>query len=764
MSCRSGSSASISPCPQHPLLSHQPSVCVFLHCIHEPPLWSSSFSSCLSAPFSTSFVQYIPCPSSAHVQTISALTVFVSKPPQPDLPISNFVHPEGVADEGEEHRGPDDEEGEEQRDAAESAGARPYSEDPAEWPSPHETGNSFRQYMVESGSQKCSEGPYPRSDKNKRCFSKTYCFRLLSNGEKVERDWLLYSKSTNRVYCFACKLFGEAKVADTRLVVGFNNWQCLSKSLTHHETSGSHINAHLMWKELASRLRLDKTTDDELQRALAAEKAHWRSAVSKKVSGSLSWCTQNEFLDSISECVLGKITAQIKASKYFAVELNRTLSVSKHEQTSVIIWYIHTAEKKKVTIAESFVGFTAVKDATGKGLTDTLTGVLDGLGLDLANCRGQSYDNGSNMRGINKGVQALIQQRCPEALFIPCCSHSLNLLLCDAAASNKECLTFFGTIQRLYTICSSSLKSDTWEAKLDSVKAVLLQLGGILDALEQLEEAAGDSKIVSEAKSLSDEIVSMEFLVCLLVWYDLLEINFASKALQAADVSLDTAIRLIDSLKEFLLRYREEGFQKSLEIAGRIAIEMGASPKFKERRFRKQKKALQVLVFNVLVDIVRQELSERFSNLQPVSEKFKFITKMEHMTKAELEESVTAYTLTASDVSRDIIQEIYPASRLLKGYKALEKLNFLIQENLDLVFPDLTVALRVFLTMPLTVASAERSYSKLKLIKTYLRSNMSNDRFTQLAVISIENRVARSISYDATLEKWASAKAQNVTI
>ncbi|KAM7408133.1 hypothetical protein PAMA_016407 [Pampus argenteus] len=137
------------------------------------------------------------------------------------------------------------------------------------------------------------------------------------------------------------------------------------------------------------------------------------------------------------------------------------------------------------------------------------------------------------------------------------------------------------------------------------------------------------------------------------------------------------------------------------------------------------------MVFNVIVDTVLQELSDRFSNLQLVSEKFKFITKMEHMTQAELEESVTRYALTTCDVSRDIIQEMYPASRLLKGYKALEKLNFLIQENLDLVFPNLTVALRVFLTMPLTVASAERSFSKLKLIKTYLRSSMSNDRLTQ---------------------------------
>ena len=104
----------------------------------------------------------------------------------------------------------------------------------------------------------------------------------------------------------------------------------------------------------------------------------------------------NEFLDSISECVLGKISAQIKASKYFAVELDCTPDISKQEQASVIIRYDHTDEKKKVYITESFLGFTAVKDTTGNGLTDTLTGVLDSLGLELTNCRGQSYDNGAN--------------------------------------------------------------------------------------------------------------------------------------------------------------------------------------------------------------------------------------------------------------------------------------------------------------------------------------------------------------------------------
>ncbi len=53
------------------------------------------------------------------------------------------------------------------------------------------------------------------------------------------------------------------------------------------------------------------------------------------------------------------------------------------------------------------------------------------------------------------------------------------------------------------------------------------------------------------------------------------------------------------------------------------------------------------------------------------------------------------------------------------------------------------------MTIPVTVAAVDRSFSKLKLIKTYLRSTMAQERLSGLAVISINDDVSQNLSFDA---------------
>jgi len=61
--------------------------------------------------------------------------------------------------------------------------------------------------------------------------------------------------------------------------------------------------------------------------------------------------------------------------------------------------------------------------------------------------------------------------------------------------------------------------------------------------------------------------------------------------------------------------------------------------------------------------------------------------------------------------------------------------------GLKTIFPSVYVALKIAVTLPVTSASTERSFSKLKLIKNRLRSTMKQDRLEDLMIISCERDV-----------------------
>ncbi|KAK8291657.1 hypothetical protein V6Z11_D06G072400 [Gossypium hirsutum] len=67
-----------------------------------------------------------------------------------------------------------------------------------------------------------------------------------------------------------------------------------------------------------------------------------------------------------------------------------------------------------------------------------------------------------------------------------------------------------------------------------------------------------------------------------------------------------------------------------------------------------------------------------------------------------------------------------------------------------------------FLTVPMIMASSERSFSKLKLIKTYLRSSMSQERLNGLTILSVEKDFLENIDVDVIINDFASRNALQV--
>jgi hypothetical protein len=93
---------------------------------------------------------------------------------------------------------------------------------------------------------------------------------------------------------------------------------------------------------------------------------------------------------------------------------------------------------------------------------------------------------------------------------------------------------------------------------------------------------------------------------------------------------------------------------------------------------------------------------------------------------------------------------------------ALDCLNYIHLYRLDDIYPNLSISLRILLTVPISVASGERSFSKLKIIKNYLRSTMCQQRLNGLASIAIENDIARRLNYEKVIDEFACRKSRKV--
>lgn len=122
------------------------------------------------------------------------------------------------------------------------------------------------------------------------------------------------------------------------------------------------------------------------------------------------------------------------------------------------------------------------------------------------------------------------------------------------------------------------------------------------------------------------------------------------------------------------------------------------------------------------------------------------------------------------DISKMFISEILAVRSTLKNQvsqlnstRNFAQLLMVKNHSLTVSFPEVCTALLLFLTIPVTSVSAERSFSKLKIIKGYLRSTKTQDRLSDLALISIEQETAREVDFEDLIDKFAEAKARNKT-
>ncbi|XP_047123586.1 uncharacterized protein LOC124806577 [Hydra vulgaris] len=218
-------------------------------------------------------------------------------------------------------------------------------------------------------------------------------------------------------------------------------------------------------------------------------------------------------------------------------------------------------------------------------------------------------------------------------------------------------------------------------------------------------------------------------------------------------------------------------------ISGKCA-ELDVETEFKEKRVAKKKCMTGELwrderiddpttrfkcetYFNVLDTIITQ-INERFydfSNtvthfdcLDPSKLSEENINSFKNLCQVYCNDVNTEEAIVKYETFKDVYASISPS--LTTDLQIKDVLQFLIEKQMAPGLPNLSILYKIYLTLPVTSANAERSFSKLKIIKNYLRSTMTNDRLSGLALISIERELAETIDFNFLINRFALMKSR----
>ena len=160
---------------------------------------------------------------------------------------------------------------------------------------------------------------------------------------------------------------------------------------------------------------------------------------SSTVFKGLSPLIQNDLIESVSYVVLAEIKKELKDCHFLSVMLDETSDISCLSQLSTVFRFVNS----KGIICERFFKFTDVsKDRSAAAIADLVVAQLVECEC-LQKLVAQSYDGAAVMSGELNGVQAKVKESAPNAIFIHCFAHKLNLVLMQAASRIPKCNIFF---------------------------------------------------------------------------------------------------------------------------------------------------------------------------------------------------------------------------------------------------------------------------------------------------------------------------------
>ncbi|KAI2646079.1 Zinc finger MYM-type protein 1 [Labeo rohita] len=407
---------------------------------------------------------------------------------------------------------------------------------------------------------------------------------------------------------------------------------------------------------------------------------------------------------------------------------DETTDIATQCQLVLVLRYIDA----KSNVQERFFEFIPLRSTTADSIATVLKERLAVILPEDQKSKliSQTYDGASVMRGATAGFSSFFS-RSPKRTDV-----------LDKVVAH-----------RLPT--SSNVR---WNFHSRAINTVFEHREDLIRCFQSIRDSGDfDPVTVREAGAFAMLLENQDFKFFLQLFHNIMpHVDLLYAKLQKKDID---SVHIRGSIQQF-----QQDIQKirnSLHSLVDQCSEGGSQPK---RRRSLSPEVYERIAAEVCDTILRHTL-ERFSFTDHlVSATLLQADRFEQYTMAFPEDALSrtlkAYPVLDGSKLKTELSLIYCKEEFRACCGALDLLQLFMENNLEEVFSETVTLLKILVTTPMTTAEAERCFSTLKRIKTFLRNSMTQERLNALAMLSIEKRLVTEMTdfNQKVIEKFASQK------
>ncbi|CAF2878814.1 unnamed protein product [Rotaria sp. Silwood2] len=484
--------------------------------------------------------------------------------------------------------------------------------------------------------------------------------------------------------------------------------------------------------------------------------------------------------------------------------IDSTPDASHREIYTIVIRY-----KNDFNVEERLITAIELPSKVGLDISNTLFDVLRQFNISTNKLIAQCYDNANNMSGVNKGVQACVNDKLSrEVIFIPCSAHSSNLVVKYACDCGTELISLFNLLQEIYNYFTKSIKrhyvlrqelessefgllvkslADTrWAstANFQTLHAVDVSFEQIVESLSIISEEVTHKDDAYQAKCLKQKLLSFETMFRLFFMINVTRVTHAlTSHLQGKQLDIISAIDIISNTLKLIQNMRNDDvtminmIQRIVRRAETFDIDIDMEfqklhrpRKLSQRIDNNQNTAVTLTRDQYYTKLMRQVLDHLYSGfddyLVTITNKLRYFHNLSP-------DRIKQFSLNDAEQLCSIVPGLSSPSLVLTEFELLRQA-ISVCTTIDQVighlrtvghaYPRASLVYNFLITLPVTVASNERSFSKMKIIKNYLRNALKNEKFVHLMLCVVESDILSTADLDKMAAEWGQMKNRRVKV